>query len=104
MGRHASISGCSLIQCASVSIAPSSFQEGQNARHHKQFKLEQALAGGKKQAQKLKDELAGRQLIAVAGGGKDGDRYAVKRPIRMADGKNCRPYVIAIDARVLDQG
>src|SRR5215204_4148404 len=43
LGRHASISGCSLIQCASVSIALSSFQEGQNARHHKQFKLEQAL-------------------------------------------------------------
>src|SRR3954466_9589878 len=43
LGRHASISGSSLIQCASVSIAPSSFQEEQNARHHKQFKLEQAL-------------------------------------------------------------
>src|SRR5215212_5929762 len=43
LGRQASISGSSLIQCASVSIAASSFQEGQNARHHKQFKLEQAL-------------------------------------------------------------
>src|SRR3954447_7058643 len=43
LGRQASISGSSLIQCASVSIAPSSFQEEQNARHHKQFKLEQAL-------------------------------------------------------------
>src|SRR3954468_5321535 len=43
LGRQASISGSSLIQCASVSIALSSFQEGQNARHHKQFKREQAL-------------------------------------------------------------
>src|SRR5215207_3202726 len=47
LGRHASSSGSSLIQCASVSIALSSFQEGQNARQHKQFKLEQALAVGK---------------------------------------------------------
>src|SRR3954471_11604920 len=44
LGRHASISGSSLIQCASDTIALSSFQEEQNARHHKQFKLEQALA------------------------------------------------------------
>src|SRR3982750_3867152 len=44
LGRQASISGSSLIQCASVSIALSSFQEGQNARHHKQFRREQALA------------------------------------------------------------
>src|SRR3954447_14371781 len=43
LGRHASISGSSLIQCASVSIALSSFQEGQNARHQIRFKLEQAL-------------------------------------------------------------
>src|SRR5215204_2065277 len=43
LGRHASISGSSLIQCASDTIARSSFQEGQNARHHKRFKLEQAL-------------------------------------------------------------
>src|SRR5215211_6179097 len=44
LGRHASISGSSFIQCASVSIALSSVQEGQTARHHKQFKLEQALS------------------------------------------------------------
>src|SRR3954469_3143941 len=43
LGRQASISGSSLIQCASVSIALSSFQEGQNARHQIRFKLEQAL-------------------------------------------------------------
>src|SRR6185312_6286145 len=43
LGRHASISGSSLIQCASESIALSSFQEGRNARHDSQFKLEQAL-------------------------------------------------------------
>src|SRR5215204_1077897 len=43
LGRHASISGSSLIQCASDTIARSSFQEGQNACHHKQFKLEQTL-------------------------------------------------------------
>src|SRR5204863_5277110 len=44
LGRHASISGSRLIQCASDSIAVSSFREGQNARHHNRFKLEQALA------------------------------------------------------------
>src|SRR4051794_22346675 len=43
-GRHASTNGSKLIQCASDSIALSSFQEGQNARHHNPFKLEQALA------------------------------------------------------------
>src|SRR3954467_15642186 len=43
LGRHASISGSRSIHAPSVSIAPSSFQEEQNARHHKQFKLEQAL-------------------------------------------------------------
>src|SRR3982751_6643893 len=43
LGRQASISGSSLIQCASDSIALSSFQEGQNARNQNQFKLEQAL-------------------------------------------------------------
>src|SRR3954471_10138846 len=42
-GRHASISGSKLIHCASDSIALSSVQEGQNARHHNQFKFEQAL-------------------------------------------------------------
>src|SRR3954467_12152575 len=42
-GRHVSISGSRSIHAPSVSIAPSSFQEEQNARHHKQFKLEQAL-------------------------------------------------------------
>jgi hypothetical protein len=45
LGRHASISGSSLIQCASDTIARSSFQEEQNARHHNQFKVEQALVG-----------------------------------------------------------
>src|SRR4051794_12378912 len=44
LGRHASISGSRSIHAPSVSIALSSFQEGQNARHHNQFKLEQALA------------------------------------------------------------
>src|SRR3954454_6844234 len=44
LGRHVSISGSRSIHAPSVSIAPSSFQEEQNARHHKQFKLEQALA------------------------------------------------------------
>src|SRR5215207_598232 len=44
LGRHASISGSSLIHCAFVSIAPSLFQERQNARIQKRFKLEQALA------------------------------------------------------------
>src|SRR3954462_5076846 len=44
LGRHASTNGSKLIQCASDSIALSSFQEGQNARHHNRFKREQALA------------------------------------------------------------
>src|SRR3954462_4121139 len=44
LGRHISISGSRPIQCASDSIALSSFQEEQNARHYKQFKFEQALA------------------------------------------------------------
>jgi hypothetical protein len=44
LGRHASISGSNLIQCASDTIALSSFQEEQNARHHNQFKVEHALA------------------------------------------------------------
>src|SRR3954463_16227371 len=43
LGRHVSISGSRAIHAPSVSIAPSSFQEEQNARHHKQVKLEQAL-------------------------------------------------------------
>src|SRR4051812_31591129 len=43
LGRHASTNGSKLIQCASDSIALSSFQEGQNARHHNRFKREQAL-------------------------------------------------------------
>src|SRR3954465_4772993 len=43
LGRHVSISGSRSIHAPSVRIAPSSFQEEQNARHHKQFKLEQAL-------------------------------------------------------------
>src|SRR3954452_22370082 len=43
LGRHVSISGSSLIQCASVSIALSSFQEGQNAIPVQRFKVEQAL-------------------------------------------------------------
>src|SRR3954447_14828900 len=45
LGRHISISGSRPVQCASDSIALSSFQEEQNARHYKQFKFEQALAG-----------------------------------------------------------
>src|SRR3954447_18859445 len=44
LGRHVSISGSSLIQCASVSIALSSFQDGQNAIPVRRFKVEQALA------------------------------------------------------------
>src|SRR4051812_31770504 len=44
LGRQASISGSSLIQCASVSIALSSFQDGQNAIPVRKFKVEQALA------------------------------------------------------------
>src|SRR4051794_18364957 len=49
LGRHASTNGSKLIQCASDSIALSSFQEGQNARHHNPFKLEQALIGRKRE-------------------------------------------------------
>src|SRR3954462_13501211 len=46
LGRHASSNGSKLIHCASDSIALSSFQEGQNARHHNRFKREQALVAG----------------------------------------------------------
>src|SRR3954470_12953087 len=53
LGRHASISGSRSIHAPSVSIALSSFQEGQNARHHNQFKLEQALA--RRNRDKLKE-------------------------------------------------
>src|SRR4051794_23791798 len=44
LGRHASIRGSRSIHAPSVSIALSSFQEGQNARLHNRFKREQALA------------------------------------------------------------
>src|SRR3954463_1116904 len=44
LGRHASTNGSKFVHCASDSIALSSFQEEQNARHYKQFKFEQALA------------------------------------------------------------
>src|SRR3954470_3338947 len=50
LGRHASISGSRSIHAPSVRIAPSSFQEEQNARHHKQFKLEQALVDSNSEA------------------------------------------------------
>jgi hypothetical protein len=43
LGRHASISGSRLIHAPSVSIAPSLFQERQNARNQNWFKLEQTL-------------------------------------------------------------
>src|SRR3954467_167528 len=43
LGRHASISGSRSIHAPSVSIALSSFQEGQHARLHNRFKREQAL-------------------------------------------------------------
>src|SRR3954447_1903286 len=43
LGRHASTNGSKLIHCASDSIALSSFQEGQNARHPNRFKREHAL-------------------------------------------------------------
>src|SRR3954447_12314633 len=46
LGRHVSISGSRSIHAPSVSIAPSSFQEEQNARHHNRFKREQALVLG----------------------------------------------------------
>jgi len=43
LGRHASTNGSKFVHCASDTIALSSFQKEQNARHHKQFKGEQAL-------------------------------------------------------------
>src|SRR4051812_5863223 len=55
LGRHASTNGSKLIHCASDSIALSSFQEGQNARHHNRFKREHALG-----------ELSDNQLEAMA--------------------------------------
>src|SRR4051795_8227844 len=46
LGRHASTNGSKFVHCASDTIALSSFQKEQNARHHKQFKREQALDFG----------------------------------------------------------
>src|SRR3954452_9061685 len=46
LGRHASTNGSKFVHCASDTIALSSFQKEQNARHHKQFKREQALELG----------------------------------------------------------
>src|SRR4051812_14886334 len=46
LGRHASTNGSKFVHCASDTIALSSFQKEQNARHHKQFKREQALVIG----------------------------------------------------------
>src|SRR3954447_8438174 len=43
LGRHASTNGSKFVHCASDTIALSSFQKEQNARHHKQVKGEQAL-------------------------------------------------------------
>src|SRR5215217_2972388 len=62
LGRHASTNGSKLIHCASDSIALSSFQEGQNARHHNRFKREQALVlafavlAGRKAMRKLEEK------------------------------------------------
>jgi hypothetical protein len=64
LGRHVSISGSRSIHAPSVSIAPSSFQEEQNARHHKQFKLEQAL-GLASIAQDVTPELARATVASV---------------------------------------
>src|SRR5215213_4908943 len=66
LGRHASIRGSSFIQCASVSIALSSVQEGQTARHHKQFKLEQALMSSKpRPADNLPQLVAGKRTVTT---------------------------------------
>src|SRR5215204_1314531 len=59
LGRHASIIGSSLIHCAFVSIAPSLFQERQNARIQKRFKLEQALVSTAKTEGDCRKWLAG---------------------------------------------
>src|SRR4051794_9935613 len=71
LGRHVSISGSRSIHAPSVSIAPSSFQEEQNARHHKQFKLEQALGtlptvGSLPSALSNQGEHSMRSLAAIA--------------------------------------
>jgi hypothetical protein len=50
LGRHASTNGSKLIHRASDSIALSSFQEEQNARHHNWFKFKQALIATNKLA------------------------------------------------------
>src|SRR3954453_1479625 len=59
LGRHVSISGSSLIQCASVSIALSSFQDGQNAIPVRRFKVEQALAVWMRDVLGVSDHLKG---------------------------------------------
>src|SRR3954465_8807198 len=62
LGRHVSISGSSLIQCASASIALSSFQDGQNAIPVQRFKVEQALAPTPAKAARLREATLARLL------------------------------------------
>src|SRR5436853_7842823 len=59
LGRHASTNGSKFVHCASDTIALSSFQKEQNARHHKQFKGEQALDQTRTadQKQRSRDEI-----------------------------------------------
>src|SRR5881275_2924746 len=51
LGRHSSTNGSKFVHCASDTIALSSFQKEQNARHPKQFKGEQALAHDERNTQ-----------------------------------------------------
>src|SRR5215203_461224 len=93
LGRQASISGSSLIQCASVSIAPSSSQEGQNARHHKQFKLEQALVAMKRASPHFRSSVA-------LGGKADIEQAVLRRSLYGYTGAR-ETIVAAVTAAVL---
>src|SRR3954447_18171371 len=74
LGRHVSISGSSLIQCASVSIALSSFQDGQNAIPVRRFKVEQALVCVVFQARSYHSLPCDELITGFRAGGRGGSR------------------------------
>jgi hypothetical protein len=80
LGRHASTNGSKLIHRASDSIALSSFQEEQNARHHNWFKFKQALENARLPAIKLRTErtfmVNSRDVIPTIAAGYSGDQQS----------------------------
>src|SRR3954462_834164 len=84
LGRHASTNGSKFAHGASDTIALSSFQKEQNARHHKQFKREQALAAipaGESPANR------GVQSVVVVSSGGKGDRPVGSLDVKAPGGR-----------------